>query len=325
MSTAWIFGGHGGQYAGMGRYIMQQTAVGRAWLEAAERISGLPLGRLALQGPERALIDPAVLEPLLAAVSGAWAELLMNEEGPPAAVAASSAGHVAALYAAGVVDRDTSLSIACIRGAALSRAATQVQGGMVAVHGLAEELLVAIAEDDDEEAASIAARNAPTYVVYSGAADTLARAAARASHAGAVTAPLEVAGPWHSPFLAPASQEIEAAMAGFRFAPARVPVWSSVTALATDDPDRLRWCVGASVRCTIEWHATVSAMLDAGIHSFVEVSPGRSLYGLLGQVVTPRGCRRRYVECQRGPARRRRSVPIETAIPELILSQQRHV
>jgi hypothetical protein len=46
-------------------------------------------------------------------------------------------------------------------------------------------------------------------------------------------------------------------------------------------------------------------MCDAGINHFVEVSPGRSLWGLLGQLPPPHSFTRRYVECVRGLNTRR--------------------
>jgi len=306
MSTAWVFAGHGAQYVGMGRAILHETAAGRLWLSAAEKASGLPLGRLAMQGPARALTEPRVLEPLLAAVSGAHADLLQAEEGLPAAVGAYSAGHVAALYAAGVIDRETCLQVAVIRGAALARAASRVPGGMIAVHGLPEELLSLLAEDDDAHPACVAARSGPMHVVYSGTALALSRAAARASAAGAATAPLDVAGPWHGHWLETEAREIAAGLASLPFRMAFVPVWSTVTGLATQDAESLRWALSASVAAPVEWHATVVAMCAAGIDSFVEVSPGRSLWGLLGQLPQPHGFSRRYVECVRGLTAKRR-------------------
>jgi len=98
--------------------------------------------------------------------------------------------------------------------------------------------------------------------------------------------------------------------------PAYVPVWSSVTAVATRDPERLRWSLSASVTNTVEWHSTMQAMLGAGIDAFVEVSPGRSLYGLLGQLHPDHVFTRRYVECQRGPARRRPARIVPTLIQQ---------
>jgi [acyl-carrier-protein] S-malonyltransferase len=243
---------------------------------------------------------------LLAAVSGAHADLVLAEEGPPAAVAAYSAGHVAALYAARVIDRAACLRIACIRGAALAEAAARIPGGMVTVHGLPEDELALLVEEHVTDKASLAARNAPKHVVYSGDVEALSHAAARAAAAGAVTSWLDVAGPWHSPLMEGARAAIEKAIAGIAFMPACVPVWSSVTALPTLDPERLRLSLSASISCTVEWHATVDAMLDAGLDAFLEVSPGRSLWALLGQIEPAREFSRRYVECQRGPARRRK-------------------
>jgi [acyl-carrier-protein] S-malonyltransferase len=305
MSTAWIFAGHGSQYVGMGRPILHASGPGRDWLAAAEQISGRRLGALAMNGPLRDLADPCVLEPLLTAVSGAYADLLAAEEGAPDCVAGYSAGHVTALYAAGVIDQTTSLRIACVRGQHLKHAAALFDGGMVAVHGLPEDDLARLAEDDALHPASIAARNGPSHMVYSGTAMALARAAARASAAGAITGPLDVAGPWHSPWLEGARAAIATGIAGMEFrAPCR-PVWSSLTGLATHDPDQLRMAVSASVACTVEWHATVIGMLDAGVRNFVEVSPGRTLWGLLSQV-GGQDFQRRYVESPRGRAIRPR-------------------
>jgi hypothetical protein len=49
-------------------------------------------------------------------------------------------------------------------------------------------------------------------------------------------------------------------------------------------------------------------MCDAGVDAFIEVSPGRSLWGLLGQLARPSGFSRRYLECPRGPARHRLAI-----------------
>jgi [acyl-carrier-protein] S-malonyltransferase len=250
-------------------------------------------------------MDPLVLEPLLAAVSGAYADVLRARGETPAAVCGYSAGHVPALYAAGVIDRATCIRIACIRGAALSSAASAVPGGMIGVHGLPEHVLTYLAEDDPVEPASIGARNGPALVVYSGSHPALARAAARATKAGAVVSGLlDVAGPWHTPLLEPASVAIETAIAALPFRPAKIPVYSTVTGLASKDAAFLRWNVAASVARSVEWHAAVQAMLAAGMRTFVEVSPGRVLWGLLGQQDPAFGFKRRYQECIRGPAPR---------------------
>jgi malonyl CoA-acyl carrier protein transacylase len=114
---------------------------------------------------------------------------------------------------------------------------------------------------------------------------------------------LDIAGPWHTDLLEPERLAIETMIADLPFRQAARPVFSTVTAAATRDADTLRWTVAASVVRTVEWHATVRAMRDSGIDAFVEVSPGRSIWGLLGQQPQPFGFSRQYQECVRGPAR----------------------
>jgi [acyl-carrier-protein] S-malonyltransferase len=147
----------------------------------------------------------------------------------------------------------------------------------------------------------------------------LSHAAARASAAGAITAPLDVAGAFHSPWMEPARAAIATDISGFEFRTPRIPVWSTVTGLVTDDPERLRMAVSASVACTVEWHATVAAMLDSGVTTFVEVSPGRTLWGLLGQWAE-QNFSRRYVECPRGRAKSHR--PVSASIRQQSFEQE---
>ena len=317
MSTAWIFPGHGAQYPGMGRSVLGAGQPGSAWLEEAEAISGLPLARLVARGPRQKLADPRVVEPLLAAVASAHADRLRAEEGPPAAVAGHSAGHIAALYASGAVDRSTCLRIACRRGAVLAEAAASLPGGMMAAHGLPNADLARLAAADPEHPAGIAARNAADHVVLTGSPVSLARAAARLRSAGASVAALNVAGPWHSAALAAAAGAIARAIADLPVRRPDVPVWNALDATSSRDPDALRHIAAQSVASVVEWHATTLAMHAAGIGTFVEAGAGRTLWGLIGRMSEQVAARRRYVECERSVTPSRlvgRPVPPPVAI-----------
>ncbi len=108
-----MFPGQGGQFVGMSRALFGKYPQARAIAEEAEAVAGLPLARLARQGPAAELARPEVLEPWLAATSIAYVDILHDAGLRPSAVAGFSAGEVGALYAAGVLTRGDALRVAC--------------------------------------------------------------------------------------------------------------------------------------------------------------------------------------------------------------------
>jgi [acyl-carrier-protein] S-malonyltransferase len=89
---------------------------------------------------------------------------------------------------------------------------------------------------------------------------------------------LDVTGAFHSPLMASAAPEFEAALARVKFSDPRVPVLTAVTAEPFDDiPLRLAQALTHPVR----WRETMLALHERGVERFVEVGPGRVLTGLV--------------------------------------------
>jgi acyl transferase domain-containing protein len=124
---------------------------------------------------------------------------------------------------------------------------------------------------------AVANDNSPQQVVLSGPRDALPDAAQAASELGLRAMELDVTGAFHSPMMASALPEFEAALKRVEFQRPRVPVLSAVTAEPFDDiPLRLAQALTHPVR----WRETLLAMRDRGVERFVEVGPGHVLTGL---------------------------------------------
>ena len=203
--------------------------------------------------------------------------------GAPAAelMAGHSLGELAALVAAGAVDEDEALSLVALRGELMQRAGEEGEpGGMLALLG------DGAAEQAPELAAAhglaVANDNAPAQVVLSGALQALPAAAAAARPLGLRAMTLPVTGAFHSPLMAPAVPEFEAALARIRFREPRATVLSAVTAGPFDDiPRRLAEALTRPVR----WRETMLALRQHGAARFVETGPGRVLTGLAKRTV----------------------------------------
>jgi malonyl CoA-acyl carrier protein transacylase len=199
-------------------------------------------------------------------------------------MAGHSLGEFGALVAAGAIGERDGLALVVLRGALMQesgeRAGNQQgdghAGGMLALLGAgAAEEAPALA---DAHGLAVANDNSPQQVVLSGPRGSLPEAAHAASEFGLRAMELDVTGAFHSPMMAAAVPEFEAALKQIEFKRPRVPVLSAVTAEPFDDiPLRLAQALTHPVR----WRETMLALRERGVERFVEVGPGRVLTGLV--------------------------------------------
>jgi [acyl-carrier-protein] S-malonyltransferase len=240
-----------------------------------------------------------VLEPLLVAVGCACTELLGTAGFEPGAVAGYSAGEVSALYAAGSLDSNTCLRVACLRGAALEKAAKTRPGTMISLQGMLLEELRDLIEDGTEPV-SVSGFHGPRNFTVAASPSVLASLSVRARRHGARIDPIEVAGAWHSPWLKTVQKELSRALAKLPFHAAKIPVWLGSRGEASRDPEVFRVSLAESVAVPVRWLEVVNDILAKGFFDFLDIGPGRTLWGLLGQLLPAHGTRS-FLERPGGP------------------------
>jgi malonyl CoA-acyl carrier protein transacylase len=187
----------------------------------------------------------------------------------PSAAAGHSLGELAALAAAGVLERDDALALVVLRGRLMAEA--DDRGSMLALVGASEEEAAEIA---GEAGVTVANDNAPGQVVLSGDRDALARAEEVARERGRRALPLDVAGAFHSPSMRPAVEPFRAALRDVELHEPRFPVVSCST---TEPFADVRAELAAALTSPVRWRETVLALREAGVGEFVDVGPGKVL------------------------------------------------
>jgi len=192
-------------------------------------------------------------------------------------MAGHSLGELAALVAAESLAERDALELVALRGRLMQEAGEQAgDGGMLALLGAgAAEHAPELAQ---RHGLALANDNSPQQVVLSGERAGLARAAEAARELGLRPMELDVTGAFHSPMIASAAPEFEAAVAKVAVAEPRVPVLSAVTAQPFDDV-RLR--LVQAITKPVRWRETMLSLHQLGAERFVEVGPGRVLTNLL--------------------------------------------
>jgi len=221
--------------------------------------------------------DTRIAQPLIVAASLIAAEQLTQRAGRrPDGVAGHSVGELAALAGAEVLAADDAMRLVGIRGRAMADAAAHTPTGMSAVlGGDADEVLALL----DELELTPANYNVAGQIVAAGVLPALAQLAERAPR-GVRVMPLQVAGAFHTSYMAPAVDTLRAAVSDIAANDPTVTLWSNrdgaVVGSGQDALDRIVSQVSSPVR----WDLCMAAFASAGISGFIEVAPAGALSGL---------------------------------------------
>lgn len=195
------------------------------------------------------------------------------------AVAGHSLGELTALAVAGALSERDALRLAALRGRLMSESGRhRGDGTMLAALGGDDATVAAVAE---RHGVAIANDNAPGQLVLSGDRAALAAAGTELREAGVRILELNVAGAFHSPFMADAVPAFTEALHATYVRPPRIEVWSCVTARPVDD---VRRRLAEGLTAPVRWRETVLGLQDAGIDRFVDVGPGQVLAKLVKRI-----------------------------------------
>lgn len=188
------------------------------------------------------------------------------------AMAGHSLGEFAALVAAQALDAHDGLELVVERGRLMAEAGERDDGGtMLALLGAGADAARQLAETNG---VVVANENAPGQLVLSGSRSAIAAAALDARSSGLRAIELDVAGAFHSPAMAPAVPDFDAALARVIFNAPAVPVISCSTGEAIVAPRR---DLSDGIVRPVRWTATMSALAGMGIRRFVDAGPGKVL------------------------------------------------
>lgn len=222
--------------------------------------------------------DTAVAQPLIVSAGLLTLSALLTEgrRDRIGGIAGHSVGELTAAAGAGVLTENDAVAFVRERGRAMARAAAQESTGMSAVIGADEaELLAKL----DELGLSPANYNGAGQIVVAGARDALARLSEEPP-ARARVIPLQVAGAFHTRYMASAIPELDEFAATLTTNDPTLRLWTNRDGSeVTDGAEFLRLLVG-QVSSPVRWDLDMQAFQDAGVTGIIEVAPAGALVGL---------------------------------------------
>lgn len=256
------------------------------WLELpgmSERLAelseaaGLDLAAHGTQSDADTIRDTAVAQPLLVAAGILAGEALAEGRSDIAdAMAGHSVGEVTAAALSGVLTTEQAMRLVSARATAMAEAAAAEPTSMAAVVGGDRTEVLAALERHGLVPANL---NSAGQVVAAGAADAIS-ALAEDAPARTRVIPLQVAGAFHTPYMAPARTRLEELRPQLTPADPQVPLVSNAGGRVVTSGQEYLDLLVAQVSSPVDWAACMDTFRDRGITGMIEVAPAGTLTGL---------------------------------------------
>jgi len=265
--------GQGSQKPGFLNEWLELPEFRHVFSELAESIS-LDLIKHGTVSDEETIRDTAIAQPLIVASSLASAQLLKLSK--VSGVAGHSVGEVSAAGIAGIINFKSAMGLVNIRAKAMAKAAAAAEQSMAAILGGDQDLVIAKLEELDLAGANF---NGAGQIVAAGSKSAIA-SLVQSPPEGSKVIPLSVAGAFHTKFMEPAVDELEAYTNELAVQDPAITIWSNNSGQAVSSGKEFIQLLVGQVANSVRWDLCMQAMATAGVTGVIEVSPAGTLAGL---------------------------------------------
>ncbi len=249
----------------------------REHLEALSDAAGLDLVKHGTVSDADTIRDTAIAQPLIVAAGLATAAALLGHTvAEIGGVAGHSVGELTAAAIAGVLSEPDAMKLVRERGLAMADAAARAETGMSAVLGADETELLSLLEDLGLEPANF---NGGGQIVVAGDVAALARLK-DAPPSGARVIPLQVAGAFHTRYMAPAVEHLREVASTLEQHDPRLALWTNHDGSPVSSGNHFVELLVGQVSSPVRWDRTMDALAAAGVTGVIEVAPAGALVGL---------------------------------------------
>jgi len=286
MKTAFVFPGQGPQYVGMGKDIYEHYPVAKEVFQQASDALGYDVADLCFNGPVEELNRTFRTQPCILTVSSALNSVLKEKDIQPSVVAGHSLGEYSALVAAEVLSYKDAVKLTEKRGRFMQEAVPEGKGLMAAILGLDRKKVDEICNSLTTGYAAAANYNCPGQIVIAGEKTAVEEAIEVCKSAGAKRAiALAVSVPSHCKLMTGASERLGELLGTIELKDPFIPLVNNADAKFLKTAEEIKPSLIRQLNSPLLWEDSIKAIYASGIHTFIEVGPGKVLTGLIKRIV----------------------------------------
>lgn len=279
---AFIYPGQGAQKAGMGKEFYENSELAKAVYDKATDLLQIDMKALCFEENDK-LDLTEYTQAALVTTCLAMTKVVEKKGLTPDVTAGLSLGEYCAISVAGGMAEEDAIRLVRTRGILMQNTVPAGEGGMAAILGLSAEAVEAGIQDIS--GVTVANYNCPGQIVITGEGKAVEQAAEVLKAAGANRAVmLNVSGPFHSPMLKKAGEELAKEMEQMTFTELQIPYVTNVTAEYVSDISQTKTLLEDQVASSVRWQESMEKMIAEGVDTFVEIGPGKTLAGFMKKI-----------------------------------------
>lgn len=279
---AFIYPGQGAQKAGMGKDFYENSESARAVFDRASEILDLDMKELCFEENDR-LDLTEYTQAALVTTCLAMTKVVSEHGIRPDVTAGLSLGEYCAIAIAGGMSEEDAIRTVRKRGILMQNTVPAGEGAMAAVLGLEASAIEEVIADI--ESVTIANYNCPGQIVITGVTAKVEEASEKLKAAGAKrVVMLNVSGPFHSPLLKSAGEELLKELENVEIHKLEIPYVTNVTAEYVQNEEEIKGLLGQQVSSSVRWEQSIRKMIEEGVDTFVEIGPGKTLAGFMRKI-----------------------------------------
>lgn len=244
------------------------------------------MAALCLKGPAEQLNLTEYTQPALLTVSAVALRFMHRAGIRPSAVAGHSLGEYTAVMAAGGLAFEDAVALVRKRGRYMQEAVEAGRGLVCALLGLERSAVAEICRAASSLGVVAPANfNAPGQIVIAGEKAAVEEAVRLAKAKGCrKVIPLPVSVPVHTSLMQSAAERLAVDVACVPMKDLSVPLVNNVEARSIRSAAEVRTSLVRQLASSVLWEESVQALRGLGIHTLIEIGPGKVLSGLAKRI-----------------------------------------
>ena len=287
MKIGFLFSGQGSQTVGMGKDIYEEYSTAKNVYDRVQELTGIDIAKISFEGPEELLNETKYTQLAILAMSLAILAILKENNINSEISAGLSLGEYSALINSNALSFDEGVKLVQKRGEYMQNLAPKGDFQMAAIMGMTDEQVEEVCKKVKSGFVVPANYNSPGQVVISGEKEAVLEAEKIAKEMGAKKVRiLKTAGPFHTEKLIDSANMLKKELEKIKINSFESKVIKNLDGTEYKQNDDVKDILAKHIINPVRFSKSIQTMLEAGIDTFIEIGPGKTLSGFVKRTNT---------------------------------------